>query len=1210
MGNINTDLVLYLKLDTLKEGSVLDSSDSKTNGTVQGGVSLVPDEMFGSCLDFNGTTGSIQVPDSETLRIRTYTVEVWINPAQPYTVRQGIVGKPGRNFNLWLNDQANILLRFHRSGNTNAAATETPSGSIQLNQWNHVAVTNDGTVATTYINGRKAAQGSSDNPIVENNPLYIGMNLEDSSGHYFKGKLAHLRIYKRALSATEISQNIDADRAGLVAYFELDELTADDRVANEVPGIAGLAQAVSLVPDDTFGACLQFNGTTSRMTVDPAMFVAIANTFTLAGWVIPTATHRLATESTSGAAGTSGQRYMIYPPQGTATYGSGHACAGISVGTNGISVYEHAGDYMPPLLVWQQDLSSLGWVHVAVVYSNQQLSLYVNGQRVAAERTITSPQSYVHPSCDIGGGPWGYFQGKVANVRVYRRALAPTDIQKVMHADKLTLPAYRMGHPIDFSLLDEHQNYVLYISDDPKASHALNLELRNTATQSIQLQPGTGTQAAFDNYHFELVFRQGVLSTKTLTTLRDNRTSLLKDPTEWDIAVNQAQFAGAIQAQTDASAASVNRAAQTLSLYLLYKGSDRIFTPADPRVVALQNISAAASTGIRGTQVELRLKHLVYVDDVNSATPSPITGTRVQQLQITNQSGRQLIPLHVGFVGSNRILNDGSSSNTLKLRVTNTSKEALSLQGGQFILSFDLGSMETEWAIATSTDELKKAGLSIKANTISIPDVTGDQARSAEWIIEKEKLPLQTLAPQQYFEINLSGIKTSHPTGHTNLYIQYRIPGYWDGQFVCVMEKAPLLFYDASPTDRRVGIGITNPEALLDVGGVGHTDGKVTLQLRNGNDAENDGSTQLTFALADSGQYRHAIQTRHNRLSTLGNAIDFYVWNTEHDKPNQVGTLHAMTLDAGNVGIGTTTPQGKLDVWGKFTASKTMVGAGSLVSVSGKQVTGANTSFIKEIQPGDYIGVTFINMQGGKQYETQRVQTITNDALLTVESDFFWYRAHMVQKEFTIIRSSSSFPILHVGNHGKVGIGTTSPQNRLDVRGAVVIGGTYAGANNAPANGLLVEGNVDVAGKLTTGSLVISEKIAWTEIIQRYTEWYPSDLETGTWWNGSGCKWQCWKDPLGIVHLRGVQNLAVINQKEGWRGILGQLPEGYRPQWRIPIMPAHGRTKATGTSECLPPEPGDRVLLMIAPDGNISIEWSVGRIGWLSLDGITFVVGR
>jgi hypothetical protein len=47
-------------------------------------------------------------------------------------------------------------------------------------------------------------------------------------------------------------------------------------------------------------------------------------------------------------------------------------------------------------------------------------------------------------------------------------------------------------------------------------------------------------------------------------------------------------------------------------------------------------------------------------------------------------------------------------------------------------------------------------------------------------------------------------------------------------------------------------------------------------------------------------------------------------------------------------------------------------------------------------------------------------------------------------------------------NAGNAGIGTTNPQNKIDIAGNAVIGSSYSGINAAPANGLLVEGKIGV----------------------------------------------------------------------------------------------------------------------------------------------------
>jgi len=165
------------------------------------------------------------------------------------------------------------------------------------------------------------------------------------------------------------------DDDGLVAGWHFDEGSGSVAKDSSGNGNDGTIHGATWV-DGKFGKALSFDGEDDYVSVTTPL-TNVENTFTMELWVYPLTTHEIDTESTGGYPGTTGQKYAIYPPQGYQVWGSGHAGAGISIGTNGISVYEHSDFYMPPLLVWQGSIDD--WSHVCVVYKNKQPRLYVNG---------------------------------------------------------------------------------------------------------------------------------------------------------------------------------------------------------------------------------------------------------------------------------------------------------------------------------------------------------------------------------------------------------------------------------------------------------------------------------------------------------------------------------------------------------------------------------------------------------------------------------------------------------------------------------------------------------------------------------------------------------------------------------------------------------------------------------------------------------------
>ncbi|HYF31743.1 MAG TPA: glycosyl hydrolase [Chitinophagaceae bacterium] len=84
--------------------------------------------------------------------------------------------------------------------------------------------------------------------------------------------------------------------------------------------------------------------------------------------------------------------YAAYAPAGHSIHGEGHAICGITVGRNGVGIWEHATGN--PVLVLPVPVAIQGWAHIAIVYKNGTPAVYVNGALV---KEGNKSKHIVHP---------------------------------------------------------------------------------------------------------------------------------------------------------------------------------------------------------------------------------------------------------------------------------------------------------------------------------------------------------------------------------------------------------------------------------------------------------------------------------------------------------------------------------------------------------------------------------------------------------------------------------------------------------------------------------------------------------------------------------------------------------------------------------------------------------------------------------------------
>ncbi|GAB3831303.1 beta-L-arabinofuranosidase domain-containing protein [Dactylosporangium cerinum] len=163
----------------------------------------------GSAVNLNGSNGYVALPSGILSGATNFSVALW--------VRVDVLANWARVFDFGSGTGVNMFLTARSgSGTARFAITATGAGGEQridaptalpAGAWTHVAVTRNGNLGVLYVNGAEVARNTG----LTLSPANLGATTQNWVGRsqyadpYLDGAVDSLRIYSRALTATEVA---------------------------------------------------------------------------------------------------------------------------------------------------------------------------------------------------------------------------------------------------------------------------------------------------------------------------------------------------------------------------------------------------------------------------------------------------------------------------------------------------------------------------------------------------------------------------------------------------------------------------------------------------------------------------------------------------------------------------------------------------------------------------------------------------------------------------------------------------------------------------------------------------------------------------------------------------------------------------------------------------------------------------------------------
>lgn len=430
---ISDGLVLYL--DATNPRSYSGTGSTWTDLSVYGYNSTLVssptyiNNKYGQ-LAFNGSTQYATVPYTSTLwNAQTFTLSVWAKKIG--TGDQG-------TFGIMISKDINYIAHAH-NGKTMASFRNSTgqqtliygNNPASYNEWRHYAFTYDGTVGVLYENGAATGSTALSGNVVNSssNPLNIGRY--DGGGYHFNGCIAGAMVYNRALSADEVLQNYNATKYkyilkenivtnGLALHYDMSDYRSAPFTGTSITDLSGIGNTGTLINGPAFsssnGGVISFDGTNDYL--DVPSISSITGDFTVGIWFYTTSVSDIYYRRLIDFNYVTG--FWLGRNASTNSWGGGIL--------EGNAPY---GIYLP--------FTNGEWHYLVSIRSGSTHILYGDGITSTTSNTVSTGNLTSVNNLRIAsefGGTNQFFNGNIAQVQIYNRALTSQEVLQNYNATK------------------------------------------------------------------------------------------------------------------------------------------------------------------------------------------------------------------------------------------------------------------------------------------------------------------------------------------------------------------------------------------------------------------------------------------------------------------------------------------------------------------------------------------------------------------------------------------------------------------------------------------------------------------------------------------------------------------------------------------------------------------------------------------------------